>query len=163
MKSETYDKYNVPVAETVQRIEKWNEDRGMTDFDPQLEVRLISEETVELLTATNLPNLLKELADLTFVGTGTMYKDKELVMEDYLNATFDLVSDIVYTYPEMELLQEYDDQGIDIASACVSIVTEANELKGSEKDENGKVVKGPNYVNPEHTITKMLEELRVGY
>lgn len=162
--SKIYEKY-LPYtddAELSERIIEWNRVRNGLEFNPALEIRMITEEVCELLEATNLPNMLKEFSDILFVAIGTQAKDRMGYLTDFLDGIMDTTQKLIPMLGESEQ-KVFGNQYDKVLEVLLAIVTEANENKGFEKDENGKVKKGPNYVNPESTIRQMLEEMRVGY
>jgi len=59
---------------------------------------------------------------------------------------------------ELELLRADEDQINNILFGALKAVVEANEAKGTEKDENGKVVKGPDYVSPVTAIQTLIRD-----
>lgn len=150
------------------RIATWNEKRNGLVFDLSLEKKMLTEEVIEFLQSDNLPNRIKELCDIGFVLTGTQAKVnaarplKPSVRADldefmlWLNDSIDYFTTLLgkelaeVLKPETEI-EEFLNQ-------CMDYVIKANEAKGTEKDENGKVKKGPNYKKPEPLIAALIEE-----
>ena len=160
--SKIYKKYLSQVDGLDLRIKKWNQCRNGLVFDLQLEVNMMHEEFNELLNATNFVNFLKEAADCMFVGIGGEFKDDSGRLKAYSRAMADIIFIIVNERVHTNVVgdnSEYDR----LLEVVLAIVTEANEAKGFDKDANGKIIKGPNYVCPEVTICAMLEEMRNGY
>lgn len=161
--SSIYAKYLPQVADVEKRIVEWNKVRNGLEFNPALEVRMLSEELAEFFEATNLPNMLKEMADIVFVCIGTEAKDTNKFLKEYMEQTLEMLEKFLEIGLENCIQNNHLAAYSQVFEVCLCIVTEANEAKGLEKDAHGKVIKGAAYVNPESTIRAMLEEMRVGY
>jgi hypothetical protein len=60
---------------------------------------------------------------------------------------------------ELSLLAPDDEEAqVNILIGALEAVVKANEAKGIEKDENGKVKKGPNYVKPTDAINEIIKQ-----
>ena len=155
------------------RILAWNRGRNGFEFDMDLEISMLKEELREFLNSASLYNMLREYADFLFVYTGSNAK--------YMAAKFNTVEGFVqqrekwaevqsWARDAMEAMKQIlvfqlsiygldpDTQILEVFDRCLEAVVEANENKGTEKDESGKIKKGPNYVPPEETIQEILRE-----
>lgn len=146
------------------RIIAWNRVRNGLEFDPNLEIRMLSEEFNEFFMAETFAQRLQEFADIMFVWIGTNAKyyaqrkdrfnltDKEHWDEfiDWFEGGFTFCSELIHSeMEENDIPESYLDK-------VLLYVVEANEAKGIEK-VNGKVVKGPDYVSPLDRIEMDLE------
>jgi len=125
---------------------------------------MLMEEVAEFLTATDLPNRIKELCDIAFVWYGTEAKAEEQeILPLEIDALLEWVAETGrYFYRSVfkEIAQVVDEE-CDICGLlikCLDFVIEANEAKGTEKDANGKVIKGTNYKKPEPLIAELIQE-----
>lgn len=148
------------------RVKAWNEQRNGLELSVNLEARLFAEELAEFMTAETPAEMLHELADLMFVSAGTEAKKHNvpagspdrLFTEDFTNAAAgmaDVCCDLMARSLALAGVPEDDWEGL--FQAAMMAVLEANEAKGTEKDEGGKVVKGDAYVSPLETIKALLE------
>ena len=159
------------------RILKWNAKRNNLDFNIELEANMLSEEASEFFHSETLVDRLDAYADFVFVGVGTVYKhlasrhkyfigiqedfDQMSTLTEWMNTVreqmIEIISNEILTlsptcnYRNEEIIEE-------ILNATVEIVVDANEKKGFERDSNGKVKKGDDYVKPEKTIHTLLKE-----
>ena len=159
------------------RILTWNSIRNNLDFNIELESNMLSEEASEFFHSKTLVDRLDAYADFIFVGVGTVYKhlatrhkyhrsleEDFMQMEsltEWMNTVreqmIEMLSNEILTvdpkcaYKNEEILEE-------ILNESVNIVVTANEAKGTQRNADGKVMKGENYVKPEKTIHAMLKE-----
>lgn len=149
-----------------ERIIEWNRMRNNLEFDPSLEVRMLSEEASEYFMATDPAHKLQEAADFFFVFTGTQAKFRATKFE-----TITLFSIAEKGWRQLEAwMQETKDDIVGdlsgilgkpknkttwIITAALKIVTDANEAKPLAKEE-GKTPKGEDYVSPLERIRKEL-------
>lgn len=157
------DKFNI-----TNRIVAWNLKRNNLAWNFELEKSMLMEEVREFLEAKTLANRLKEFADIAFVFIGTKAKAEKsgegsLAYDDLINwvdaslVVFGktIVDTLIELFGEDADLDEFADQ-------VMNLVVSANEAKGTEKDENGKVIKGANYVKPEPEIEKLIAQYTKG-
>ncbi len=154
-------------------ITKWNEERDNMEFNFELEKAMLIEELEEAKYSTSAIEFLDAVADFLFVISGTIskakakYKATEDIM-GYLNALMPFESlldeaDIVFNAGFTTLSKIYDwpadDKGFvsAIVNDVLHIVVEANQQKPKEKDANGKIVKGKDFVKPEDTIQEYFD------
>lgn len=138
--------------ETTKRIVTWNAKRNGLKYDEKLEIMMLLEELTEFLEAETLVDKLDAAADFIFVAEGTYAKNNMFPLGGFIIACLKIMQRSLPQYIHNTYMS-------DIVVACVNIVLEANERKGFELDENGKVMKGDDYVAPEETITALLKEL----
>lgn len=148
----------------------WNLKRNELKFDPALEAKMLSEEANEFYTATTLVERVREYCDFCFVLQGTKAKFYSRKYTDHREA--------VYAYEHfkefMEWAEEVQDKmyeslcecvawrGVDdIVSQSFDAVIAANNAKGTEKNSDGKVIKGPDYVSPSDAIAEILRRYNV--
>ena len=155
-----------------ERILRWNKERGFLDgnFDPNLELKMLSEELHEFMVAEEYAHMLQEAADFIFVAFGTAAKHNAVIFKSA--AQFDLhmegyskLADWIKesTKTMHERLTEAAPEGYhnlwsDHLSKAFLFVTEANEAKPTTKDEDGKVIKGDDYVSPLARIREYLKD-----
>lgn len=158
------------------RILTWNKKRNNLNFDIELETAMLSEEASEFFHAETLVDRLDAYADFIFVGVGTIYKhlakrhkyfvgiQEEFDQVESLSEWMDTVREQMIELISNEIMTLsptciYRDETIieGILNDTVDIVVTANEKKGFERDSDGKVKKGADYVKPEKTIHAMLK------
>lgn len=156
------------------RIIDWNRERNGLKLDPELEVAMLTEEANEFFMSTNLVNMLREYADFMFVWTGTKakylsyYPDMRMnancfldnqeqfyAFEKWANKVMDSMGDLVEE--ELAAINLNTDKHTIIRKTLEAVVS-ANENKGTERDECGKIAKGPNYIAPDKAIAMILWE-----
>ena len=156
-------------------IAKWNLDRNSLQFNPVLEVSMLSEEVHEFFTADSLVNRLDAYCDFLFVWEGTQAKlnsqsittvDQLLALNkawDDLEAYAHRVMAYMFTNltRELTLLLPTLVSAETIIMEVLNLIMEANQKKGVAKGPDGKIIKGPDYVPPEETIKEYLRGLGV--
>jgi hypothetical protein len=149
---------------------KWNRDRGLLEnFDPKLELKMLSEEAKEFYAAETLAHMLAEYADFLFVLDGTKAKFGSQLIPSHIDIDMRLS---VYGH----ILDWADTVEQDIRSCIISAlggnyheinglvsmarghVVSCNNLKGSKK-VNGKVVKNKEHIDPVDLIQADLDRL----
>lgn len=156
------------------RIIAWNRDRNGLKFDMDLELKMLKEEAQEFFESTTFYNMLREYSDFRFVWTGSQAKhlaasapnnvtaftmqreqwaEVQAYARDVLSQMFNILLEqfFVFGVDHTELIHK-------LLEDCLEAVVSANENKGTERDENGKVKKGPNYVAPDKRIQDILRE-----
>lgn len=136
---------------------------------------MLSEESSEFFHSETLVDRLDAYADFIFVGVGTVYKhlathhkyypeaetahNQVELLTEWMGVIREqmieiLTNEILHLAPKCT----YKDENAieDILNEALEIVVAANEKKGTEKDADGKVKKGADYVKPEATIHQML-------
>jgi len=153
-----------------QRIIDWNRTRNSLAFDPNLEVVMLREEASEFYMSSTLVDRIDAYCDFLFVSVGTRAKfgaTKAVDCKTDWVEMKELFEWITFTLNEMKaiLIDELEcNSGILVNwehvldTVFLDIVVNANEAKGTEKDENGKVKKGPDYKKPEAEIERVLNE-----
>ena len=158
--------------------------RGNTKFNPGFDIALLSEEVKEFYLAlanNDLVEMIDAVCDMRFVYEGIQFKfgcttysyqaasidnfvenDKAFArITDYYNYHFnaadDLISQEIYKRYGENLFGDFD-AIYKIKSRSYDAVCSANEQKGIIKDENGKTMKGPKWVNPAEAIAQIIEE-----
>lgn len=171
---------SVPKVEIPQpletRIRNWNLTRNGLKFNLDLETQMLSEEAREFYVAQTLVDRLDAFIDFQFVFIGTIYKFNATKHENYdefasvLDGMDTLSSWATHVMSEMveqlstELMSYcpallYQEAGIsEILTEALEIVVSANEQKGTELDENGKVKKPKGFVKPEERLDRMLKK-----
>lgn len=155
------------------RIIDWNQKRNGLEFKMDLELRMLQEEAQEFLISENIVEYLQEYSDFIFVYSGTLakyYADESTTLEHFRQSR-DLFAELqawaqeFLQYAgqllsnELMLLCPNDEEKLNvILNQSLEAVIKANEAKGTEKDENGKVKKGPNYRKPVEAINDIIKE-----
>lgn len=145
----------------IREIVEWNLARNDLKFDPNLEIRMLSEEANEFFTAKTPADRLREYADFCFVEFGTIAK---LAAKKYANIaqwqhewvhSRDLFKWCEAQHASMqEILRE--DQTLHLATEAIAIITAANQAKSAQKSADGKVVKGSSYSDPIEQIRNLI-------
>jgi hypothetical protein len=147
------------------RIAQWNYNRDNINFDPELELRMLTEEAQEfkdgmLMLAkadaessydAAIVELVDAWCDYQFVMSGSIFK--------YLG------SDIPFDWDSIRTQERYmftilnKQLGIDEATLniCLDCVITANEAKGTKKIK-GKIQKGDTWRDPKDTILNILKD-----
>lgn len=166
----------LPLSST-QRIIAWNRERNNLKFDIDLETQMLTEEAQEFYQAETLVDRIDAWCDFIFVGTGTIIKylavkskcfadQKEMVEQvDFLSSWMEhqrmqmvelLTEEVSDIWPKMHHSEE--DLLDELLRKCLDIVIDANEKKGTTKDENGKVIKHPDFQKPEKILDALLKK-----
>ena len=132
----------------------WNILRDNTSYNAELEKEMFTEELNELfeaIRARDLVEILDALADMRFVLLGSEFKGNlEDEVVDFDMAWYDsyrLVDYLVEVKNFDELFEEIYD----------NVIT-ANERKPAVKYEQGKIIKGPNFVAPNESHKRTIEK-----
>ena len=146
--------------EQVDKIYKWNFERGNTKFSKDLELKMLTEEFSEYYAADDIVGKLDAIADLLFVYEGTLFK----IENNELDFDKDIERYVVYVGQDLFalLLQDFiKEYGFDVEDMrfvkkvilkTLDIVIEANEQKGKEKTKDGKIKKPEGFIKPEERI-----------
>lgn len=154
-------------------IIEWNRARNDLKFDPTLEAKMLSEEAHEFFTAPSLAERCREAADFDFVLVGTLakyyaqqYQDASEVLFAHshfvgLRTWAEDARAVIHATLEREFAtMGYEPEDVDhILDVCLRYVLEANQAKSAEKNAEGKVVKGSNYVSPSERIGTFIRKL----
>jgi len=150
------------------RIAQWNYNRDNINFDPELELRMLTEEAQEFKDGMEMwfkaqsfyrdnevseaiVEMVDAWADYQFVMSGSIFK--------YLG------SDIPFDWDSIRTQERYmftilnKQLGIDEATLniCLDCVITANEAKGTKKIK-GKIQKGDTWRDPKDTILNILKD-----
>lgn len=147
-------------------VRKWNQLRDNTTFSEELELNMLGEEYKEYLAATTITDRFDALCDYVFVYLGTLSKIDWNVMEyDTLEEYFK-VKDGFKQYAETmidimiwELMVDCFNSAEEfeqVFETCMRYVINANNKKGTEKNAEGKIQKGKDWVDPKHDIKNYL-------
>lgn len=162
------------------RVAKWNDGpvpvelgggtRNNNVCNPPFDLALNTEEIKEFYKAlvnSDLVEMVDAYADTKFVYYGILYKLGNLTTS-YKAINIDsfkkIVEDTIYNlkYIRMQLESMYQilytfKIYTDILDKAFDIVCDANEQKGTVKNEYGKTIKGSKWVNPAESIKELLE------
>lgn len=153
-------------------IIEWNRERGLLDnFDPELEIKMLSEESREFYKAGAFAHKLCEYADFLFVREGTMAKYHCQIGQTTASFSFgrDAFVQLMEWTEEVQdnmlacLVEAYDleklHDRISGFEQCVylalSFVVENNKSKG-KKTDGGKVIKIKDHIRPEVLLKEFL-------
>jgi hypothetical protein len=143
--------------EQLARIVDWNKARNNLDLDSNLEISMLAEEAKEYFEAETFVDQTDAVCDLLFVGVGTLAKSAKafhLTAEGLFSPIEFIISDYIARAAEQGISTEVIGQFL---GECLTAVIDANEAKGTEKDENGKVIKPDDFVAPEQRIAAILD------
>lgn len=156
--------------------------RGNNTFDINFDLPLLSEEVKEFYKAlanNDIVEMVDAYCDVRFVWEGIEFKygSNSYEYNDYNN--YKLLVEHTQQFKALELYhREHRYKMLDILETelfssegnetykntmhlldkAFDIVCEANEQKGTIKDENDKTMKGPKWINPAESIRKLLVE-----
>lgn len=156
--------------------------RGNNTFNFAFDLSLLSEEVKEFYKAlanNDIVEMVDAYCDVRFVWEGIEFKygclsydyndvnNYKLLVEhtQQFNSLERYYRE--HRYRMIDLLEtdlfgiESDtsyDKTLKLLDAAFNIVCEANEQKGTIKDDNNKTMKGPKWVNPAESIRKLLVE-----
>ena len=155
-------------------IVKWNRERGLLKtFDPQLELRMLSEEAAEFYAAETFEHRLVEFADFQFVKSGTIAKNHAQkiesptvfgmsrshfieLMEWAEEVEANMVSQLSGEYQAMAANGTQPTYELHtVLTIALAVVIDNNEFKG-KKTVGGKVVKSPDQKKPEVELKEIL-------
>lgn len=165
-----------------ERVYAWNRDRGLTEYDPSLEIKMLTEELTEFWMAYDPAHIVQEYCDFLFVSYGTVfkigckkycsmpmlcawYKDSVRLIEfisDTIGDMEERVHGIIQDYMSNVSYVSYS-KSEHIMNKAFGYVIEANEAKSAEKDSSGKVVKGDSYISPYSKIKETLDFYKENY
>jgi len=154
--------------------------RGNTKFKPEFDLGLLSEEVREFYTAMandDLVEMLDAYADMKFVWEGIEFKygmiaysyEADLELFEKTEKIFSLIRSYYYghahtTYNclKIQLGHKFNEKLLDnLIDTVFSYVCDANEQKGTAKDEKGKTIKGDKWINPADRIRELLKSKRI--
>ena len=155
--------------------------RGNNTFNFAFDLPLLSEEVKEFYKAlanNDIVEMVDAYCDVRFVWEGIEFKYGCISYDyndvnnwNFLNTNeqefraLECYKD-KHRYRMLDLLEtdlfgnteESYKQTLDLLDAAFDIVCEANEQKGTIKDDNNKTMKGPKWVNPAVSIALLLED-----
>lgn len=149
-------------------IEKWNRDRdNLKLFDIELEAKMLQEEYEEFMNATTVVDKLDALADFGFILGGSLAKFfhtngtvDEYDATEFFTTYFGLFSDLFILSLTFTVNDDTNsvtrENAQDIFQEVMKIVIQANQQKGFEKDDNGKIKKPVGFISPESKIEALL-------
>lgn len=155
------------------RVIKWNRDRNGLIFDPNLEMKMLSEEAREFWMSEDLAHKFQEYADFLFVSVGAFAKyhatqwssfsqfalgvDGFNQMTEWIGRQEESMRDNLKALSEANGFNKFAfDQ---VKNFAIDAVIEANEAKPLAKEEGGKIPKGVFYKSPLERIQNKLEDL----
>ncbi len=137
----------------------FNQGRNQFKLDEENEMRMLSEEITEFYEAKDLAERIDAIMDVKYVWNGTKMK---------YNANFKCIPEITTQLTEEFLaissaiiVQEMNNNesgARKIMNDSWKIVCDANAMKSTNLDENGKVIKG-NIPNATEQIRSLLKEV----
>lgn len=149
----------------LKEIIKWNRDRNNVDYDSTVEFAMLQEEVLEyahsyILTVSDMMGIdvLAHKVDTEEESREINEKISELVeTEEFkkeweVNQADALADTIFVAVGSLFKLTGSAAKTMKIIEAVI----EANQEKGSEKDENGKIIKPEGFVPPEARIKEIL-------
>lgn len=164
-----------------ERVARWNDGpvpeelgggtRGNDNCKPAFNLALNTEEIKEFYKAMakeDIVEMVDAYADTLFVYYGILYKLGNLTIsytaveiDAFKKAVDDTIFTINYVRNHLESMfvimgAKYGITNKTILDKAFDIVCEANEQKGTAKDQHGKTMKGPKWVNPAETIKQLL-------
>jgi len=150
----------VTKPEQVNRIVDWNKARNGLALNSDLEVDMLREEAKEYFDAATFVDRVDAVCDLIFVGVGTLAKTANayhLVAKGLFGPIDFVITDFVGRVEAEGIML---DNLVPMLVECLDAVISANEEKGTEKDENGKIIKPDGFVPPEERIAEIVAQYR---
>ena len=153
--------------------------RGNTEFNPVFDLGLLSEEVVEFYTNLALNDIVEMIdayCDMQFVWEGIKFK-YGMIKYDYTNENnIKLLKENTEAY--YAIGSYYDTNEAQVYGCLIDyfkavhketflqaildthyiFVCEANELKGTAKDDKGKTIKGKNWIDPGIRLKELLNK-----
>ena len=155
------------IESNIKEIADWNVARNNLNLDTTLEEEMLSEEFNEFIMAETLESMVDAYADFTYVLEGSRVKylaegvpNVELVawwkrLEEWgaecNSYMFQVLLEHCFKTWGMD-----EDQVEHLMSDVLHVVIEANKAKSHDKDRYGKVVKGDKWVDPELTLSEVI-------
>lgn len=164
-----------------ERVARWNGGpvpeelgggtRGNNNCNPAFDLALNTEEIKEFYKAMareDIVEMVDAYADTLFVYYGILYKLGNLStsysainIDVFKKTVDDTIVTLNYVRNHLESMfaimgAKYGITNKTILDKAFDIVCEANEQKGTAKDQHGKTMKGPKWVNPAETIKQLL-------
>lgn len=141
-------------------VAEFNKKRNGLEFKEELEASLLAEEIKEFWDATTTAERLDALVDTEYVWEGTRIKASYngFFIQDYTRSYVDDSISLMHSYLQDELGSNF----YDCYGNAKKIVCNANAIKGSKLDDNGKVKKDDEYnrkVNATEQIKEMIYEV----
>jgi len=139
-------------------VTQFNKERNKLELNQMLEANMLAEEIKEFWDAVTIAERLDALVDTEYVwmGTKVKYSFNNITLprdlEDGVHQSLNLM--------EAYLQEELGEHFWTCLQAARKIVCQANELKGMEKDKDGKVLKDKAYkeaIDATKTIALMIE------
>ena len=150
---------------------KWNRDRGLlNNFDPKLELKMMSEEAAEFYAAETPAHMLAEYADFQFVLDGSKAKFGSQVIESHLDLDLrvkiynDMMTWASKVQSDMRsclasVFQPNPSEVNRLIDMARGLVIKCNFMKGEKKNAEGKIVKNEEHINPTDLIQAELDRL----
>jgi len=144
----------------VNRIIDWNYGRNKLELDSNLEINMLAEEAKEYFDAKTFVDRVDAVCDLIFVGVGTLAKTSNAyhLSAKELFAPIDFILTDFVGRVEAEGISSEVFMGM-LTESLDAVIT-ANEEKGTDRDENGKVKKPEGFVPPEERIAEIVEKFK---
>jgi len=149
------------------KIVAWNKVRNDLVYSKELEDNMLYEELNEYFEAESIVDKLDAIADFFFVAAGTVAKYHRTKLRNPDQYYSDVSDDFVDALPV--ILADFQgfiailgipfDKAKEMIHRTLDIVIRANEQKGTEKDENGKIKKPDNFVKPEDQIAMYVADV----
>ena len=155
------------IKSNIKEIADWNMARNSLILDTGLEESMLEEEFNEFIVAETIEDMVDAYADFTYVLEGSRVK--------YLTCGVPLPEIVTWwkkveewssqcnSYMFQVILEHcFKTWGMDedkvehLMSDVLHVVIEANKAKTEDKDSEGKVIKGDEWVNPSLTITEVI-------
>lgn len=140
----------------IKEVLQWNNERGLLNsFDIDLEFNMLLEEVLELKISDK--KTVKELVEVinSTINKTVFENEKNVTVNDVADACIDVIIIAIGTLAKIIKnvnLKDNKDLSIDdiekIIKAGEYEVIQANNKKPKEKDSNGKIIKGDDFVEP---------------
>jgi len=142
-------------------VRDFNKKRNGFELDYELEMNMLKEEIREFLDAEDLAEMVDAYVDVMYVFSGTRMKysygfrllpeEFTLLVDEFESIAYEIMLEKVGSKNTLN----------DIINKAKEIVANANAMKGTKLDENGKVFKDEEYkkaIDATEQIRNMLKE-----
>ena len=141
-------------------VTQFNQKRNQLSWVLDTELLMLREEIREFWDAITLAERVDAFIDTRYVWIGTKIKASynTINLPKELHANIEMSLTLMSDY----LMEELGDKYYEIIANAEKIVCQANELKGTKLDDNGKVIKDKAYteaIDATKRIALMIEEV----
>ena len=149
----------------VEEICEWNQERGCTTFDGELEYNMLHEELNEYVfaypkTITNKFGKIESEEELEAKNDEIVeFLQSPEFLENFRTNQLDALGDLVFV--AIGSMYKILGDWVGVEEVMMAIIS-ANNLKKADKDDGGKIKKPEGFVGPEGIIKNIYKEMSDG-